>query len=179
MSNDIAADGHESIGKEPVEQARPRNPGGSLTLKFYKSGQGYYTRVGTAIGMGVLTLFGAQFVYTVLNESIAPAVSWRLPVVYGVPTALIVILGAVTYWVVGLNRTSNDFFIATEGEMKKVNWSTRQEVITSTKVVIIVVVLMAAFLFVFDIGFMLFFYLIKVLKVGPPWMDSLVGSDAD
>ena len=45
-----------------------------------------------------------------------------------------------TYWVVGVNRKANDFFIATEGEMKKVNWSTRAEVIRSTKVVIVTVV---------------------------------------
>ena len=63
------------------------------------------------------------------------------------------------------NRPTNvDFLIATDSEMKKVNWSTRAELIGSTKVVILFVLLIAVALFVFDTIFSTIFYLMHVLK---------------
>ncbi|MBN1795606.1 MAG: preprotein translocase subunit SecE [Sedimentisphaerales bacterium] len=47
--------------------------------------------------------------------------------------------------------------IESEGEMKKVSWSSRKEIFVSTVVVIVVVVLMALFLGTADLGFSLFF----------------------
>ena len=61
-------------------------------------------------------------------------------------------------------RTTSDFMIATEGEMKKVNWSTRREVIGSTKVVIMFTAFMATFLFLADLGFQQLFKAIGALK---------------
>ena len=58
----------------------------------------------------------------------------------------------------------SDFMIATEGEMKKVNWSTRREIIGSTKVVILFTVLLALLLFVVDLSFQALFSWIGVLK---------------
>jgi preprotein translocase subunit SecE len=172
------AGGDEFRPREP-EAAKPRGTG-PLALKIYKPGQGYYTRIGTAIGLGILVLFGAQFVYEQLNGLIpqpgaGQESSYRLPLLYGITTAFMLGMGALTYWVVGVHRKANDFFIATEGEMKKVSWSSRKEVIKSTKVVVIVVVLMACFLFFFDIAFMLFFGAINVLKVAPPWLENMFG----
>jgi preprotein translocase SecE subunit len=60
-----------------------------------------------------------------------------------------------------------DFLIATDSEMKKVNWTTRKELIGSTKVVIFFVLLIAALLFTLDLVFGYFFQLIKVLEFGP------------
>ena len=59
---------------------------------------------------------------------------------------------------------SCDFLIATEGEMKKVSWSTRREVIGSTKVVVLFTFLLAVLLFVVDFTFKTMFTLINVLK---------------
>ncbi len=79
--------------------------------------------------------------------------------------AVLVILGAVgLYWFVGARPTSVDFLIATDGEMKKVNWSTRKDVIGSTKVVILWCVLLVAGLFVVDLAFSTFFRMIGVLQ---------------
>jgi preprotein translocase subunit SecE len=75
---------------------------------------------------------------------------------------------------VGLNRKANDFFIATEGEMKKVNWSSRQEIVRSTKVVVVTVILFGAFLFLADVLFMEFFSAIKVLQT-PSMLRRLFG----
>ena len=48
--------------------------------------------------------------------------------------------------------------------MKKVNWSTRKEVIGSTWVVVVACFLIAAFLFSIDFVFAMFFRAIKVLE---------------
>ncbi|MEK7731025.1 MAG: preprotein translocase subunit SecE, partial [Planctomycetota bacterium] len=60
--------------------------------------------------------------------------------------------------------TSSDFMIATEGEMKKVSWSSKREIIGSTKVVILFTLLMSLFLFIVDIVFMELFGGMGVLK---------------
>ena len=51
--------------------------------------------------------------------------------------------------------------------MKKVNWTTRKELIGSTKVVIFFMILIAALLFVLDVLFGYFFHVIRVLEFGP------------
>lgn len=79
--------------------------------------------------------------------------------------SLLVIIGtAVIYWFVGVNPSSAEFLIATDGEMKKVNWSTRRDIINSTGVVILWSVLLAAGLWVVDFLFSQFFTLIGVLQ---------------
>jgi preprotein translocase subunit SecE len=128
--------------------------------------------MGTAIGAGALVAWGAYFLLDELNASLDPDAGYFYPVQYGVAVGFILAMGAVLYWVVGLNRRTNDFFIATEGEMKKVNWSTRQEVVRSTKVVIVTVLLMAAFLFLADLLFMEIFGALHVLKT-PSLLDRL------
>ena len=51
--------------------------------------------------------------------------------------------------------------------MKKVNWTSRRELIGSTKVVIIFMFLIAFLLFAFDIVFGYLFYFLNVLKSKP------------
>ena len=58
-----------------------------------------------------------------------------------------------------------DFMISTEGEMKKVSWSTKKEIITSTKVVIFTLVLLAVMLGVIDYVFGMLFNKIGILRV--------------
>ena len=156
--------------------ARPSRGGARIAgggLRLYKPGQGYYTRVGTAVGAGVLILAGAHFVFSQLGASI-PQGTYTLPIQYGVSVGFILAMGGLLYWIVGINRKSNDFFIATEGEMKKVGWSSGQEVVRSTKVVIVSVILLGAFLFVVDLFFILFFSSIGVLE-GYAGLEGLLG----
>jgi len=141
---------------------KPARLGGGL--KIYKPGQGFYTRVGTAIGVGVLAVAGAVYLFSELGGVIDPASPYALPIRYGVAVGFLLVMGLLTYWIVGLNPRTNDFFIATEGEMKKVSWSTWPEVVRSTKVVIVTVLLLGIFLFVVDLAFMMFFSWIGVLK---------------
>ncbi len=83
----------------------------------------------------------------------------------GAPSILLAVLGVVMFWIAGSNRKTNDFFIATEGEMKKVSWSTKKEVIGSTKVVLAFTFLMASFLFVVDGAFIVIFSSLDVLQM--------------
>ena len=157
--------------------ARPSRGGARIAgggLRIYKPGQGYYTRVGTAIGTGVLILAGSAFLFDQLGASI-PKAAYTLPVQYGVAVGFILALGAVLYWIVGVNHKSNDFFIATEGEMKKVGWSSRKDVVRSTKVVIVSVILLGTFLFIVDVFFMEFFSSIGVLKGYSSVLKRLLG----
>jgi len=73
-----------------------------------------------------------------------------------VPVVIWVAVAGVLYWLV--NKASvADFMIAAEGELKKVNWSSRKEVAVSTLVVIIVVFMMAILLGATDMIFSLVF----------------------
>ncbi len=170
---DIAAEANENGRNEPSRsEARPaahgrppgRRGGG---LRIYKPGQGYYTRLWTAVGGSVLIIWGAAALFEQLSSILDPDTAYYYPVSYGVATAFVLGMGGLLYWIVGLSRRPNDFFIATEGEMKKVSWSTRREVARSTKVVITTVLLMAVILFMADLVFMWFFSLIGVLKGFP------------
>jgi len=153
VSDELAADarGQGEAPRRPSPSPGAARPTGSFALRLYKPGQGYYTRICTAIGIGVLSLFGARFIMQELEVFINPLSDMRLPLTYGIPTGFLCLMAVVVYWVAGLSRKANDFFIATEGEMKKVSWSTRQEIIKSTIVVIVTVALLAAFLFFWDI----------------------------
>jgi preprotein translocase SecE subunit len=78
--------------------------------------------------------------------------------------ASLFLLGAgLTYWFVGVRARSVDFLIATDAEMKKVNWSTRKTIIDSTWMVVGASVLIAALIYAIDIAFQWFFAFIKVL----------------
>lgn len=77
----------------------------------------------------------------------------------------IILIGALGIgWFVAANPGSSDFLIATDAEMKKVNWSTYKQIKGSTIVVIVATFLIAGILFIFDIGFSNFFKAIGVLE---------------
>ena len=126
-----------------------------MALEFYKRGQGYYTRLGTAIGTGVLLVLGCWALYNRLDGittgSIVTA-SVKTWIQVGVPTAVFLGCAYVIFRALNVPRYA-DFMIATEGEMKKVSWSTKKEIVTSTKVVIFTVILVAVLLAVVDMFF--------------------------
>lgn len=89
------------------------------------------------------------------------------PVIYiqAAGVGLLLVLGVlVTFWLVAVREGSSEFLIATDGEMKKVNWSSYRGVKDSTWVVILWSVLIAGGLFVVDAAFAHFFRLIGVLE---------------
>ncbi len=77
----------------------------------------------------------------------------------------IMLVGAVClYLFVGVKKGTVEFLIATDGEMKKVNWTTYREVKGSTIVVIVATFLIAGFLFGVDTIFAEIFSAIGVLE---------------
>jgi preprotein translocase SecE subunit len=68
----------------------------------------------------------------------------------GVAAAVLLTGLVLVYLYVGAKPKPVDFLIATDGEMKKVNWGTRKLIIDSTRVVIAATFLIAAFIFVAD-----------------------------
>lgn len=84
--------------------------------------------------------------------------------VQGIAAAVILVFGAiVTYWFCAIRPKTVDFLINTDMEMKKVNWSTRKDIIGSTWVVIGSSFLIAAFIFSADFIMQWFFKTIGVL----------------
>jgi len=126
------------------------------TMEIYKRGQGKYTRIITFVSVLVLGVIGG----VVISSKLAGYNVTRTPYIqFGVPTLLIVGLLILMYWLVNRPRTA-DFLIATEGEMKKVSWSSRREVVGSTKVVIITSLILASVLFAVDTIFVWLFGII-------------------
>ncbi len=122
-----------------------------MLVQIYKPGQGKYTRLGTGFTVAVVAAFGCWRLYEMLE-----ATDLSLWVTSLVPVAVFAALAGITYWL--LNKPAvADFMIAAEGELKKVNWSSRKEVAVSTLVVIVVVFIMAALLGTTDLVFSLIF----------------------
>lgn len=150
-------------------------------FEFYKKGQGKWTR-GLTMGGGALIVFlGAIWLFEHPLAAMANALSLGsgATMVFQYAGAALFILGGMylAFWVSYLRTGSGDFFIATEGEMKKVSWSSRKEIYGSTKVVIFTMVLMGVLLFVVDLFFMLLFSWLKVLQIANP-MDIFTGGGA-
>ncbi len=168
--NDVDSNRVETRSVARGPSAGPRQVGRAAAaggISLYKPGQGYYTRVGTAIFAFVLIAAGWNFLYDRLEVYYEPDQPWTYYLQIGIPSLVAVGFGFLVYWLAGRNRRSCDFMIMTEGEMKKVSWSSRKEVIGSTIVVIVVVILMAVLLFLVDLIFAWFFHKIGVLHLAP------------
>jgi preprotein translocase SecE subunit len=122
-----------------------------MLTQIYKPGQGKYTRLGSGFTLAIVVAIGCYRLYELLTAS-----DLSLWITTMVPAVILVAFSIALYW--ALNQPSvADFLIAAEGELKKVNWSSRKEVAVSTFVVIIVVLLMAALLGTTDFVFQLIF----------------------
>ena len=164
--SDLAHDGEDR--EQPFEEPAPAGAPAAAEPRrgffdIYKSGQGYHTRVGTGMTMGALVIWFAWFLHEKLSTVFTDPMTARLWQ-YGVFVAVILGFGLFGYWLLALNRRAGDFLIATESEMKKVSWTTRKDIIGSTKVVVFVMVALAILLFVVDMGFIFFFNSIGVLR---------------
>jgi preprotein translocase subunit SecE len=135
-----------------------------MKLQFYKKGQGYYTRLGTAIGTFAISALACMALYNTLEGLSLDDANLKSWIQAGVPAVLFVVLGWVIFKLVNMPRLA-DFMIQTEGEMKKVSWSSKKEIIASTKIVIVTVVILAIILAMVDFGFAELFHKIGVLKV--------------
>jgi preprotein translocase subunit SecE len=105
---------------------------------LYKPMQGWYARLYTALGLGLIAAAGVYRVYGAVEDNTPLA---RL----GIPGALALVLGWFIFRVIHFPPFA-EFLIATEAEMNKVSWTSKEDLYRSTMVVLI----MAVFLFVVD-----------------------------
>ncbi|UCD51351.1 MAG: preprotein translocase subunit SecE [Phycisphaerales bacterium] len=122
-----------------------------MLTKIYKPGQGKYTRLCSGFTVAVIAAMGCWRLYEKLG-----ATDLNLWIVSLVPVVAFAVFAGLIYWL--LNKALlADFMIAAEGELKKVNWSSRREEVVSTIVVIVVLVGMAVLLGTTDMVFRLVF----------------------
>jgi len=172
--------------KPPPPVATSLRDGGGGFFHIYKPGQGYWTRMGTALCALLIAILIIYFLYKQLPSWLIPsfdrsatitdvnakvaaanrAVKLARDTTIGICAGVLIGYGLLVFWL--MNKPANaDFLIATDSEMKKVNWTSRKELMGSTKVVIIFMFLIAFLLFAFDILFGYLFYFMGVLKTKP------------
>ena len=128
-----------------------------MIFNIYKRGQGKYTRLCSAFAAAIIAGLGCLQLYKKLE-----AVEWGLSrkaalwVATMVPAGLFVVFALLISWLINKPSVA-DFMIAAEGEMKKVSWSSKQEIAVSTFIVIVFVIMMATLLGTTDLGFRTFF----------------------
>jgi preprotein translocase subunit SecE len=152
-------------GREPQQRPAAPRPAGGGFFTVYKPHQGSPTRWGTAAGAALIVLYSSLSIYDLLQGQSAYLQS-HMTTLYLIVGGIMAVMTIAAFWF--MNRPqSADFLIATDNEMKKVNWTSKKELIGSTKVIILFMFSIAIFLFLSDIVFGYFFYFIKVLKTRP------------
>jgi|TARA_B110000263_G_C14876528_1_gene315395 preprotein translocase SecE subunit len=134
-----------------------------MSTAIYKQGQGYWVRLMSAIGFGLLVMMGVIWLW----DQLSGFQIGDLESVYvqgGVSVIVIAVCGLVGYHLIGRKPKLVDFMIATEGEMRKVNWSTRREIAGSTVLVILLTLFIAVFCKIADLAFSSFFQWVDVLQ---------------
>ena len=134
-----------------------------MSTAIYKQGQGYWVRLMSAIGYGLLVMMGVIWLWDQLS-------GFQLgdfePVYIqgGVSVIVIAFCGILGFHLIGRKPKLVDFMVATEGEMRKVNWSTRREIFGSTVLVILLTLFIAVFCKIADLAFSSFFQWVDVLQ---------------
>ncbi len=134
-----------------------------MSTAIKKLGQGYWTRLMTVIGFGLIGVLGAIWLgkrFLTVDVGIQAEL-----LAGGVGALFMLVVGGVLWWFAGSSDRSVDFLIATEGEMKKVNWSTRREIVGSTLVVIGIALTVSLFCWICDFAFSTLFVWMRVLEM--------------
>jgi preprotein translocase subunit SecE len=128
-----------------------------LKADLYKPMQGRHARLYTAVALGgVLALGLWRLEHDSLNE-------YAIHTRYGVPVLLGLILGWVVFRLVEYPPFV-EFLIATEAEMNKVSWTSKDDLYRATTVVLTTVALVAVFLFGVDQVWLILLQFLGVLK---------------
>ena len=123
--------------------------------------------MGTLIGVMLIgALLGYTIYDTVPSNFFTHDLATGRTVALSIAIGFLVVYASLLLWL--MNKPSYvDFLIATDSEMKKVNWTSRKELIGSSKVVILFMFMIAIYLFANDILFGYIMYFINVLKSPP------------
>ncbi|MEM9065814.1 MAG: preprotein translocase subunit SecE [Planctomycetota bacterium] len=162
---DTGVDPVENMGTGVVEEFDPSGDGRGDAL----IGQFAFVSETTdpSVTGRVETLEGAsnEFRASVIGNPRGVEAVNRQAVQSGVAVIALMAGALATLMLVGRRKRSAEFLINTDGEMKKVNWSTKREIYGSTVVVIVATFLIAGILFTIDYGFSWVFRQVGVLDV--------------
>jgi preprotein translocase subunit SecE len=147
-----------------------------MALELYKPEEATRSRGGLAVCTGALLLYGILSLYEWLGsfEAMEKDFSNRMfgdefPLNARVLIAALLLLSCAISIYIGVNnQRAVEFLIATEAEMAKVAWPTKQEVFNNSLVVIIVTILIGIYLGVVDVG-------LAAFKNNLPW-DTFWGN---
>ena len=116
---------------------------GLFGTALYKRSQGRIARQVTCGAIGVTVAVGSYKLSQVVPKD---GGLWQ----YAVPGLLLMLGWWISYRVVNFPKFA-DFLISVEGEMAKVSWPSRDELVRSSIVVILTIFFFAAVLFAYDI----------------------------
>jgi len=150
-----------SLGRTDERATKMATMGGDYVRTLtsagaYKPGQGNWARLGT-LAVLILAVLGGAYAWTRTTSNTSNAVK------YGVPAVVGAALGWAAYRLIHWPRYA-DFLITTESEMNKVSWPSRQEVKTSTIVVLVLAIFLAIFLSTVDWLWQWILYHIHILE---------------
>jgi preprotein translocase subunit SecE len=114
-----------------------------IQTNLYKPLQGKQARLWTAVGLGLIIVFGLRELFESLKDRTSTIGA------FGIPAAVGAALAWVTFRLLQYPPFV-EFLIATEAEMNKVSWTSREDLKRATTVVLVTVALMAVFLFGVD-----------------------------
>jgi preprotein translocase SecE subunit len=140
-------------------EANKNSSPGFFTI--YKPGQGKFVRWGTVAAIVLLVGLAMYWAFTfgVTITGGVDQIGWVTWTVVGG----LGVLGAFLAFVSANRPRSAEFMIMTESEMRKVTWPTRATVFTSTKVVIVLTLILAVILASIDAAFMYLFRWLEIL----------------
>ncbi|MEB2310114.1 MAG: preprotein translocase subunit SecE [Candidatus Brocadiaceae bacterium] len=137
-------------------------------FEVYRKGSGLYSRTAVGIALGILALFASVSLYNALIDMPPIAEGAKIPLVdigltWGLVCAFalfVFLLFFICVFVAGLTtgimpldsagKKTVDFLIDTQSELQKVSWPTKYELVGSTAVVLISVVVIGLFVLGID-----------------------------
>jgi len=114
-----------------------------MTLSVYKKGQGTAARGSAGVVLGLMALWASRQMWYSTGD-------WSLPAQIIATGFVAALFGGLPFYLILFHPQISDLLIETQQEMRKVAWSSRSEVITSSFVVLVTVVLLSVFIFVTD-----------------------------
>ena len=127
-----------------------------VRFDLYKRNQGRLTRQLSALGMALILVFGTW------TLSQGPLAEYQTAIQVGIPLAITLVGFWLIFRVVNYPRFA-DFLIAVEGEMDKVSWPSKAELVRATAVVIITMLLLGMLLFGYDLLWVYIFQKLGIL----------------
>lgn len=152
----------ESRASKPAPKASARKRGNAFFATLFSSGlykpmQGWHSRLWTGIGIGAVLLIGVWRLFVTLDG---------MPIYtqFGLCGALAAAFAWLSFRLIHFPPFA-DFLIATQAEMNKVSWISREDLKRATGVVLVTVLVISVYLFAIDNVWMILLNQIGVLDV--------------